>query len=172
MATIDIFDKQYRPMGWARFTFSQEQTQSYLFVDIDANYAAKFQLADTTIFTLDHTPVASMMCGSNGKDIFGVVTRLHTLVVFGKIVNGYAEGLGSVMDDLIYSNRAGLVGRLSVNWSHDDEDFYARNLRVFAQHLRIPDSRFHDFIEQIRPTTYRNMMGLAGAAALITELVA
>jgi len=179
MATIFVIDQQNKQVGAVDFVFTRESRVSYLFVDIDANYAAQFSLRLSTVLNSAGKAVASLVCGSNGKDIGGNVAPVgRTFPSYGTIQGSRAtiyDGsreriIGEVTQNHVRNDSQRVVGELTLHWGSDDEEFFQQSMQVFADQRNLTTDRAYSLVERLRPSMYQNMMNLAGCAALIMKL--
>lgn len=179
MAKIFVLDQQNKQVGSVDFVFSRGSTQSYIFVDIDVNYAATFHLRESTVLDVAGKAIASIVCGSNGKESGGAVVPVgRSFPNLGSILGSKAEGreantwrvLGEVTHNNVRSEIKGIVGQLSIHWGSEDEAFYQQSMQDYADFTHMPIDRAQVVKERLRPVLYQNMMNLAGCAALIMKL--
>lgn len=179
MAKIFILDQHNKQVGTVDFVFSRESRESYLFVDVDTDYAATFPLRLSTVLNAAGKAVASLVCCSNGKDVGGNVAPVgRTFPSYGSI-NGAKTSdydcngdrvIGEVTQNYVRNESKGVVGELSLYWGSEDEEFFQQSTRAFANQRNLTPDRAYALVERLRPIMYQNMMNLAGCTALIMKL--
>jgi hypothetical protein len=180
MAKIFVLGQQNNQVGSVDFVFTGESTESYLFLDINANYAAKFHLQKSRVLDSAGKAIASLVCGSDGKVANGnVVPPGKSYPTLGLIRGSQAEvmvegghwrRLGGVTQNYVTSDTMDHVGELSMHWGSEDEVLYQRLVKACASDMHPSADRAQVLSERLRPDMYQNMMNLAGGAALIMRL--
>ncbi len=179
MASVLMLNRQKKIVGTVEYLFTERPMASYRSLPVENDGVARFNLAESTLYSTAGHALAGLVCGTNDRGgiadvvVLGTVdSRLgHIEGATAKIKEGDSwRSVGGVHQRRVRGDVRGIAGELFLQWDAGDEDYFHYHVQEYANAMGIPTNESRKVFDACRPALYQNLMDFAGCSALILQL--